>query len=245
MSSMGAALRDEVIACAERTLAEPRARVEFTREWRFIWPEARRRTRRRGGLLRPVGKLVTTAAKQAGKAAWRHWMKGVRTGDMTASGIIEPPARRHMIDFGSYAEIYKDGTRWGGRSGRPLATLDPWPPDRMIDLWWLLEALLGATHARHEGEDHLYGVTTRRIAADVDLTRASARMPGLRVPSVERFEDLTALPMTVWIDGEHVRRVRFTEGSPPSGALTLDLVEFDPATGDLDWERLPTFRSPD
>jgi hypothetical protein len=239
-------LRDQVVRCAERTLAEPRARIEFAREMRFTWPDHQHRARRRGGLLRPVGKLAKNIGKGAGKAAWRHWMKDRDPSNFNAEGIIEPPERRHMIDFGSYAEVYKDRTRWGGRSGRAIATLDPWPPERQIDLWWLLDALRGTTAATVEGEDTLHGAKCRRVAVRVHLGRASAlAADGLHVPSVERFEELSALPLTVWIDDQHVRRVRFREGDRASSTLTLDLVEFDPDVGELDWDRLPTFRSPE
>src|SRR3954469_875786 len=241
-----AGLADEVVACAERTLSVSRARIELSRELGFRWPRERPRVHRRGGLRRPVGRLAKAAGKTAGKAAWRHWAKEHDPGHLSAEGVIEPPARRHMIDFGSYAEIYKDGERWGGRSGRSLATLDPWPPDRQIDLWWLLDALRGTTAATLEGQETLGGARCRRIAAQVDLGRASALTEGgLHVPSVARFEDLSALPLTVWIDDQHVRRVRFREGDPGSSTLTLDLVDFDPDAGDLDWRRLPTFRSPE
>src|SRR3954451_1782441 len=192
-------LADQVVACVERTLSVSRARIELARDWTFTWPQNRPRVRRRGGLLRPVGRLARTAGTAVGKAAWRRWTEDHDPGHLSAEGIIEPPARRHMIDFGSYAEIYKDGRRWGGRSGRSLATLDPWPPDRQIDLWWLLDVLRGGVDATLEGEETVHGAACRRIAASVDLTRASPLAPGgLRVPSVDRFEDLTALPITVW-----------------------------------------------
>jgi hypothetical protein len=221
-------------------------RIEFSRDMHFTWPQDRHGPRRRGGLLRPVGNLIKASGKVAGKAVWRHWMAGHNPGHLSAEGIIEPPERRHMIDFGSYAEVYKDGKRWGGRSGRPIATLDPWPPERQVDLWWLLGALRGTTSAPLEGEETLHGALCRRVAAHVDLARASElARGGLHVPSVERFDQLSALPFTVWIDDEHVRRVRFSEGDMASSTLTLDLVEFEPGSSDLDWERLPTFRSPE
>src|SRR3954451_12018028 len=220
-----AGLADEVVACAERTLSVSRARIELSRELVFRWPRDRPRVHRRGGLLRPVGRLAKAAGKTAGKAAWRHWAKEHDPGHLSAEGVIEPPARRHMIDFGSYAEIYKDGERWGGRSGRSLATLDPWPPDRQIDLWWLLDALRGTTDAALEGHEAMHGAQTRRVAAHVDLARASElAQVGLHVPSVEWFEQLSALPFTVWIDDRHIRRVRFREGDMASNTLTLDLV---------------------
>jgi hypothetical protein len=239
-------LRDEVVACADRTLSVQQVRIEITRDMRFTWPQERLQPRRRGGLLRPVGKLVKAGGKAAGKAAWRRWMKDTNPGHLNAEGIIEPPERRHMVDFGSYAEVYKDGKRWGGRSGRPIATLDPWPPDRQIDLWWLLDALRGTTGARLEGDETLHGAQCRRVAARVDLARASELAhDGLHVPSVEWFEQLSVLPFTVWIDDRYIRRVRFSEGDTTSSTLTLDLIEFEPGSSDLDWERLPTFRSPE
>jgi hypothetical protein len=239
-------LRDEVVACAERTLGVAQARIELSRDMRFTWPVDRDRPRRRGGLLRPVGSLVKAGGKRAGRAAWHHWM-GVRDpGHLEAEGIVEPRARRYMIDFGSYAELYRDGTRWGGASGRPIGPLDPRPPDRQIDLWWLLDVLRGTTEAIPEGEETLHGVTCRRVAARVDLARASALAPdGLHPPSVKRFEELGALPVTVWIDDRHVRRVRFTEGETASSTLTLDLLDFRATADDLDWERLPAFRPPE
>ena len=239
-------LHTAVVECLERTLAAPRARIEFTREWSFTWPEDERRARRRGGLLRPVGKLAKAAGKAAGKAAWRHWTSDTDPTLMRATGIVEPRARRHMINFGPYAEVYMDGTRWGGRSGRPVAAAKPRRPERHPDLWWLLDAVRGTTDATLEGEETLHGASCRRIAVHVDLERASALAPtGMQVPSVERFEELRGLPVTVWIDDVHVRRVRFRQGDAASTTLTLDLLEFDQGAGELDWDRLPASGSPE
>lgn len=63
-------------------------------------------------------------------------------------------------------------------------------------------------------------------------------------PPVDRFEQLRALPVTVWIDGQHVRRIRFARGPASRQLTTLDLWAFGVPAGDLDWSRLPTFRSP-
>jgi hypothetical protein len=51
------------------------------------------RPHRQGGLLRPVGKLAMAAAKRAGKAAWRRWFNDRDPQQLTAEGLIEPPAR--------------------------------------------------------------------------------------------------------------------------------------------------------
>jgi hypothetical protein len=102
-----------------------------------------------------------------------------------------------------------------------------------------------ATDAALEGTDTLHGTLCQRLAAHVDLARASAASgEGLRPPLVERFEDLGAMPVTVWIDGQHIRRIRFEHGPPAQHLTTLDLWEFGVPAGDLDWSRLPTFRSP-
>ena len=57
-----------------------------------------------------------------------------------------------------------------------------------------------------------------------------------------RFEDLLALPVEVWLDAQHVRRVRYR---PEHLTETLELWDFGVALDDLDWTRLPAFRSPD
>ena len=235
-----------MVACAERTLSASRVRVEFTRELAFPWPpEQSAARRRRGGLLRPVGKL----AKAAGKAAWRRWGPEDVFGHLSGEGVIEPASRRYMIDYGSFAELCKDGSCWNGRSGRPIATLPPSSAMKQLELWWLLDVLRGTTGAVLEGKETLQGgVSCRRLAVEADLERASALVPGgLAVPRVERVGDLHALPLSVWIDGERVRCVRFHEPNPMSSSLTLELLEFEPAGefADLDWERLPTFRSPE
>jgi hypothetical protein len=235
----------EVVACVERTLAASSARIEYRRNLHIDWTSMRVGPRRRGGLLRPVGKVAKAGAKAAGAAAWRHLTKDMQHDFLFAEGYIEPAARRYMLDFSSYAEIHKDGERWGGRSGRPLVTLAPWPRDRQVDIWWLLDALRGTTDATVDGVEPLHDATCRRLEAHVDLDRASAAAGGgLSVPSVARVEDLHALPITVWIDGQHVRRVRFQEGREASTTFVLDLYDFDAGTGELDWERLPSFRSP-
>lgn len=77
------------------------------------------------------------------------------------------------------------------------------------------------------------------------MERASAATEGgLWPPPVERFEQLRALPLTVWIDGQYVRRIRFEHGVPVRHLTTLDLWEFGVPVENLDWSRLPAFRSP-
>jgi hypothetical protein len=238
---------DEIIACAERTLAAPSTRVELHKEFRVSLAEWQRPSGWRGNMLRfalKTGKLLL-------HAGWRlatrlKTIRGLEFGHMAGEGIAEPARGRYMIDFGSFAELHAEGKTFGGRSGRSLQTLQPGPySDRVGDVLWLLRLLPGVTGAALDGTDTLRGTASRRFAAHVDLERASvATGEGLRPPPVERFEDLRALPVTVWIDGQHVRRIRF-ESRPPARLLTtLDLWEFGVPVSGLDWSRLPTFRSP-
>lgn len=195
------------------------------------WP------RRRGGLLRPVIAVAKLVGKRLLKAAarkhdWRH-----RSGE----GVIDLHRRRYMLDFGSYACLYEDGNVWDGRSGRLLSTL---PPDKKArpEPLWLLDILAGVTCASAEGADDVRGTACRRFAATADLSRASKVTPGgVAVPKVDRFEDLLALPIQVWVDDEHVRRVRFGREDVTE---TLELWDFGVPMDALDWARLPTFRSP-
>lgn len=237
----------EIVACAERTLAAPSARIVLHKELRVSLAGWQRPSGWRGSVLR----LALKAGKLLLRAGWRlvtrlKTTRGPGFGHMVGEGIAEPARGRYMIDFGSFAELHSAGKTFGGRSGRSLQTLHPGPDhDRVGDVLWLLGLLPGVTDAALDGTETLRGTASRRFAAHVDLERASAATgDGLRPPPVDRVEDLRALPVTVWIDGQHVRRIRF-ESRPPARLLTtLDVWEFGVPVGDLDWSRLPTFRSP-
>ena len=151
-----------------------------------------------------------------------------------------------MIDFGSFARLHAEGMSFGGRSGRSLQKLDPWPLGEGVgDGLWLLRLLPGTTDASPEGTDTLHGTACRRLAAHVDMERAAAASAeDLPAPQVGSFKELRALPVTVWIDGQHVRRIRFEHGTLPKHLNTLDLWQFGVPVDDLDWSRLPAFRSP-
>jgi len=175
---------EDIIACLDRTLAGPSARMRFTRETDFSASDIRRR-RRRGGLLRPVGKL----AKQVVKTGWKLSTHGFSFRHLAAEEFIEPASSRYAVDFGSYAELSIDGQLFGGLSGRALSTLDPWPKRmKMPDPWWMLAVLRGAAEADLEESEAVAGRSCKRFATRVDLERASqASPPGLYTPSAERF----------------------------------------------------------
>jgi hypothetical protein len=108
---------------------------------------------------------------------------------------------------------------------------------------WLLDLLAGLTVATDEGGADVRGTACRHFSTTVDVSRASNVTPGgVAVPRLRRYEDLLALPVAVWIDDEHVRRVRFRAEDRID---TVELWDFGVSLGDLDWTRLPTFRSPE
>jgi hypothetical protein len=231
----GAALVRE---CCERTLAASSARVEFVREFNWSGSALRSGRRRRGGLLRPLLKLL----KFAGRTLWRRWTRGMNFSRVAGEGIFEPSNGRYMLDYGEHAEVHQDGESRAGRSGDPADTAHAFSSTNHRQVWWLLDALRGVTEATDEGEEAVRGATCRRMAARVDLSIASAATSaGIRPPDVERFEELLALPFTVWVDGTYVRRVRFEEGPAGTMSLTLELWDFGVDTTHVDWGRLPGF----
>ena len=199
----------------------------------------------------PLGKLV----RRAGRAFWERASGGKAFGHGAAEGFLEPAASRYMIDFGSYAEICADGVTFGGRSGRSLHTLRPYSKHEG-DVLWLLRLVPGTTDARPEGTETLHGTSCRKYSAHVEVQRAAAASarPGLGPPSGVDFTQPPTLVLTVWIDGLHIRRVQFADGAPrqtrpaQGGSvrkiLTLDRWDFGEPVRELDWSRLPTFRSP-
>ena len=234
------ALAQEVIACADRTLAAPSARITFHQEMSFsglVIPAPRTPA---GKLLRLAGRLAMPAAR----ATWKRVTSGVDLRHMIGEGILEPANGRYMIDFGSYAEIRADGKTFAGRSGKRV---EPVNLDRKKDdILWLLALVRGVTRATVETEEVLHGTPCRRMACSVDMAAASATGEGPRTPPVDHFEQLRALPITVWTEPEYIHQIHFDdpEGQELDRQLTLELWDFGTASGELDWSRLPTFRTP-
>jgi hypothetical protein len=133
---------------------------------------------------------------------------------------------------------------FGGRSGRPLATLGPFPTEGWTGaLMWLLHLMRGTTHATEAGDELLHGTPCKRLAVHCDLKRAAAATRAeLPAALADRLKRYRRLPVTVWVDGDYVRRVRLTDVLPRE--LTLELWDYGIATEAFDWSRLPTFKSP-
>jgi hypothetical protein len=203
-------------------------------EWPPVEPTPRRRPR-----SRPV-RLLSSIAKASAKRLWTPITDRFR--HMEAEGVIDFGHRRYAVDYGYYSLVYLDGQEWSGRSGRARLTLSA-RSDVVPTPLWLVDLLSGVTHADDSGTDIVRGGTCRRIAARVDVGQASAATPGgVAAPALTRFEGLLSLPVDVWIDDTHVRRVRCTADHKTD---TIELWDFGVRIKALDWTYMPTFRSPD
>jgi hypothetical protein len=85
--------------------------------------------------------------------------------------------------------------------------------------------LPGTTDAQHVGDETVRGTPCQMIAV-------RAGPAGL----------------TVWVDDQHVRRIRFEEHASSGQAsvtriVTLELWDFGVPVSSLDWSRLPSFRA--
>ena len=211
----------QVNARAEATLAAPSARIEWRIDTDVTHPE---RPRRRPGL---AARLAT--------AAWKHLAPGMDVADLRdafrhqhGEGFLEPAAGRYQVDYGGYAELRTDGRRYAGLSGAPLGPRfrDDRPREQHDDPLGLLEMVRAGTDARQVGTEAVRGAMCRKVA----VRAGSAKL-------------------TVWIDDDHIRRVRYAECAPgPDTAVvrswTLELWDFGVPADSLDWSRLPSFRTP-
>jgi hypothetical protein len=239
-SDWSVAVGEEVAACAGRTLAARSARIEVREDFDHSYLRSGKRRRRQGGLLRPVGKLASLVLS----AAWKLATRDLNFGHLVGEGVLQPSAGRYMVDYGSWAVLYRDSDFFGGRSGRRLETLEPWHAFHQDEVLWLLRLMCGTTKARVEGHETLRETSCTKLMARVDMARASALHDGgLRAPAVEHFEVLLALQVTVWTDDRFIRRVHFDHEQKKQ--LTLELWDFDVPTDEFDWSRLPTFKSPE
>jgi hypothetical protein len=139
-----------------------------------------------------------------------------------------------MIDFGAYAVLHADGRQWGGRSGRRLATLTAETPRGMVPLW-LPDLLHGVRAATELGVETIRGASCRHFQADVDPSHAAGVLSkdDWTTDSIER-------PVDVWIDEAQVRRITaWAQGR----VQTLEFWDFGLSVKELDWTRLPVFRT--
>jgi hypothetical protein len=211
----------EIIARVNATLAAPSARIEYRRDAEAD-PSERPQPRRPG--------LAGRLARRAARAAWERIAPGVDLAQLAEGfthqagvGFVEPAARRYQIDYGAYAQAYRDGELFGGLPGAPL----PANPGRPVedDPLELLDLLRDALTASYEGEETLRGTICRAVAVHAG-----------------------SAAFTVWIDGEHVRKIQSEwRGSRPhqrgSVRTTFELWDYGVAVGSLDWSRLPGFRA--
>jgi hypothetical protein len=233
-----------VAACARLTAAEPGARMGIRVTIGLPWVETEETPpeQRRGGVQGLARRLLGTLVHEGTHIA--------------GEGFAEPAARRYMIDGGSAGGLVcREGIveqgRHGWRLGRPRGE-----SDQVIIMHWLwpLWALTGTVTARVVGTEAVRGVSCQRLTAEADLARAleaggngwpASFRPGAGVPATAA--------LAVWIDGRHVRRVRFTQsssgdvGPEPEPAdradrvstVDVELWDFGTSVAGLDWSRFP------
>jgi hypothetical protein len=217
-----------VIACAGRTLAAPSARLQIQTDTDLGRDADERipRQRRRG----PLGRLAGRAAR----AVWERAAPDTEPAEVWqqflhqfGAGFIEPAAGRYLVDFGGYAEALVDGRRFGGLSGAPLGPRYEQRPHRFrrADPLDVLRTLQRATAARLAGTEQVRWTTCQVVTATADDSE-----------------------FTVWLDGQRVQRFRTVDRGSGRSALatrteTIDLWDFGVPVDDLDWSRLPTFRT--
>lgn len=229
-----------IAASAARTLAGPSARIALGSDFELNRPAAQ-------ASPGPVGRLVGLAAR----TVWDLASGGKEFGHSAGEGFLEPAARRYMVDFGHYAQLGQDGVTFGGRSGRSLQTLRP-DSRNEGDVLWLLRLAAGATDAHPEDPETLRGTLCRKYAVRSRPDRAAAAcgLTALVTPAGINSRQPEVIALTVWTDGEHIRKIRFEDrvsgdqGGSSAKIVTLELWDFGVPVEDLDWSRLPTFRTP-
>lgn len=217
----------EVIACAGRTLAASSARIQIQTDT-DLGHDQDQAPRRRPG---PIGRLAGRAAR----AAWGRVAPEVTPAEFRemllhqfGAGFVEPAAGRYQIDWGGWAQLITDGRGFSGASGAPLGPRYENRPGRPRrgDPLDALRQLQGATAAAWAGQEQVRWTTCRMVTTTAGQ---------------EEF--------TVWIDDQRIRRFRTVQrGSGRSARTTrtetVELWDFGVQVDELDWTRLPAFRTP-
>ena len=215
----------EVIACAGRTLTAPSARIQIRSDTDL--GQIPDRLPRRPGL---IGRLAGRAATRIlGRVAPDMDAAGLREQFLhqVGAGFIEPAAGRYLIDFGGYAQALVGDRRFGGLSGEPLGPRYELRPHRFRrdDPVDALRALQRATAAHWAGTEQVRWTTCRVVATTVDDSE-----------------------FAVWLDGQRIQRFQTVERGSGRFARatrtdTVELWDFGVPVDELDWSRLPRFRT--
>jgi hypothetical protein len=220
----GASQTGAVEAIAEawsRTRGAGTARIMWLRGPRDVALPPQPPTLKSTGLLFPLLRLA-------------RWFVRNEAAARDAEGVIDFTRRRYMIDFGGYAVLDADGRQWDGASGRRLVTLPAEKSRGMVPLW-LPDLLDGVRAATEVGVETVRGACCRHFQADIDPSHASSVLSDDDWPtdSIER-------PVDVWIDDAQIRRI---SGWAQARVQTLELWDFGLSLEELDWARLPVFRT--
>jgi len=202
---------ETVVAAREALLAAGTARCRTTIG--HHWPI---------DLPRPRHPLARGALWVAGRA--------LRNG-IPGQGILDLPRRRYMLDFGSYAQLEKDGLAYSGLSG---SALREGRPDRgPFTPLWMIDVLAGLVDATEVADP---SPAFRRIDAVVDLGRAADATPAFALPQVPARLDWRAFPVGVRLAGSRIARVEHLGGVDHHA---LELFDYGVSLEGVDWSRLP------
>lgn len=206
---------------ARRALFAARtARLTLRREPEPEGPEVRR------GLLARAARLI-----------------GGRGNPLEAEGILDLDRPGAAYDHGQFAVTEIGGSIWGGPSGRTLADF-PVDPDCRPGPLWFLGAVEFLSAAVEEGAAEVAGTVCRRFRVEADLSAGpevrSDETSGAMgwIPDV--VPDLSAVPLTVWIDETHLRAVSVRGRGQ---IYSLELHDIGVRLRGFDWARLSTFRT--
>jgi hypothetical protein len=142
------------------------------------------------------------------------------------TGWIDFAARRHLT--------FAMDTAWRAPRAddrhEPKAAEDP--ASRVGSTWWLLDVLAAVVGAVEVGTDDVRGRPCRHLVAYADLAAASALSPyGLAAPAVDRYENLLALPVDVWLHDGRLARVLHTATT----TCLIDLWDYGTDLAGVDW----------
>lgn len=224
-----------VLSALDQTVAARSARITTRTDQSWALPPMPGRQARGPVATAAIG-LGRTAGKAVGKTILRLVPEGADPRHLVGQGVLDLGGRRSMTDYGSYAVLQVGSQQWSGRSGRALQTLPSSPP-RIPSPLWLIDLVVGVTAAVDWGIDEVDGQRWRHLKVNASLAEASSRHPdGMASPARRRYEDLLELPLEVWLDDDHLRRISFVDDRRTE---SVTLVEPGVDTEGLDWSRLP------
>lgn len=194
MSTSRADRVHRVTASVPATEATGTARLRYVTHMKSVLPSI-------ANALAAKHETAVPALRVAGRVYGRLVAQARRTSSLPGpDGVIDFMNRRSMYSAGSYWRLFADGRDYSGEPG------EWWVAERTTlyddDPFWPLMLLASTSEVTADTDETVRGVACRRYDGYADFLGSQDANSALAAPLHARQQELSKLPVQVWLDDD-------------------------------------------